>query len=454
MELNMSLKQTTILSPHMIQSMEVLQMGTQELLKYIQTQIQENPVLEVSDQYNRKDEFSSLCRKLEWLEYTDVQNHSYRYCDDDTEKADPVSNYGSTDEWEENLSLFLLSQLPMKRLHPQLEAAAKLIIESLNCNGYLDEDLDALTASQGCPLRLAQAALRLVQSLEPAGVGARDLSECLLLQLERRGKKGSLAEYIARDYLGALARNRYGYIAKQLVADLCEVRKACDLIRSLNPKPGSGFSARENLIYIIPDIIVVSFCNHFELLTNDFYFPSLSISTYYRSLMKDSADNEVKDYLSNKMRQASWVVKSIEQRRSTLMGCAQCILDLQEPFFRYGPGHLVPMTLVDVAARLGTHESTVSRALRDKYIQCSMGIYPLNYFFSRGLGTPSEAASPDAAKALLKKLIAGENKKKPLSDQMLTDLMAREGIRLSRRTVAKYRDELGLPSTAGRKAFE
>jgi RNA polymerase sigma-54 factor len=460
MDLNMSVKQSMVLSPQMVQSMEILQMGSQELLEYIEGIMQENPALEIAEKRDdKKDEFSVLRRKLEWLDSTDVHERSYHY-DDDAEKPDPVSNYGSAEQWEEHLCQFLLSQLPEKKLPPLLEAAAKLIIESLNENGYLDEDLSTLIAPLGCPPELAQEALRLVQSLEPAGVGARNVSECICLQLERLGEEGTLADRIAKEYLDALSRSRYGFIAKALGADPCDVHAACELIRSLHPKPGSGFYPHENPVYITPDIIVVCNRDSFELLTNDHYFPTLSISGYYKSLMKDSTEKEVKDYLTDKMHQAKWVIKSIEQRRSTLLQCAQCILELQEPFFRHGVGHLAPMSLADVAARLGIHESTVSRALKDKYIQCSRGVYPLNYFFSRGLGCADSAgggesgASPDTAKALLKKLIANEDKKKPLSDQKLSALMEQDGVMLSRRTVAKYRDELGIPGTTGRKAYE
>ena len=178
-------------------------------------------------------------------------------------------------------------------------------------------------------------------------------------------------------------------------------------------------------------------------------------------MLKSTEDNEVKDYLMGKVRQAKWVVHSIEQRRSTLLRCAECILELQEEFFRRGPGHLKPMCLADIAQKVGVHESTVSRTVRDKYLQCASGVYPLSYFFSRSLGAPAarpgteeNASSPDFAKALLKKLIGGEDKHKPLSDQKLCERMAREGCELSRRTVAKYRDELGIPSTTGRKQYE
>ena len=274
-------------------------------------------------------------------------------------------------------------------------------------------------------------------------------------QLLRRHEGDTLALQIVDHWLDALSKNRYNLIARALEVSQEEVRTACELIRSLNPRPGTGFASRENLTYITPDVIVVSFPDHFELLTNDYFFPTLNISSYYCRLLKESDDAEVKDYLTGKVRQAKWVVRSIDQRRSTLMECAKCILELQEPFFRKGPGHLIPLSLADVAGRLGVHESTVSRSVKDKYIQCSMGVYPLSYFFSRSLGDRAGggSSSPDFAKAMIKRLIAAEDKRKPLSDQKLCALMAQEGCELSRRTVAKYRDELNIPSTTGRRQY-
>lgn len=452
----MSQKQTQSLSPQMVQSMEVLQMGSQELLEYIEEAVQENPVLEPEENYDKQDEFSILRRKLEWLESTDPQNRYYHQ--QDTEEEDsPLHNYGTTEDSDENLYYYVLSQLRVLELDAPVMACAEFLVENLNQSGWLDEDLASLAADLGQPEALLEQALRVVQTLEPAGVGARDLSECLRLQLERRAPVNALAVQIAQSQLEALSKSRYGLIARELKAGPEEVREACELIRSLNPRPGTGFAARENLTYINPDIIVVSFPDHFELLTNDYFFPTLNISSYYTRLMKESDENEVKEYLSGKVRQAKWMVRAIEQRRSTLMSCAECILDLQEAFFRKGPGHLVPLSLADVAERIGVHESTVSRAVKDKYIQCSMGVYPLSYFFSRSLGPTlhgGDAASPDAAKALLKKLIAEEDKRKPLSDQKLCERMSAQGCALSRRTVAKYRDELHIPSTTGRKQYE
>ena len=461
MELSMSMKQTQTLSPQMMQSMEILQMGSQELLEYIQDQVQENPVLEMEEKYGKGDDTAVLQRKLEWLESTDAQNRYYHQQDTEDDEKDPISNYGTVDEREENLYLYVLSQLEVMDLEPELLPVGRFLVESLNQNGWLDESVEDLAEELGKPVEEVEKALAAVQSLEPAGVGARNLSECLVLQLQRRHEDSELAIRIARDYLDPLSKSRYGLIAKSLGVCQEEVRTACDLIRTLNPRPGGGFAARENLVYINPDLSVVNFPDHFELLTNDYFFPDLNISGYYCRMLKSTEDNEVKDYLMGKVRQAKWVVHSIEQRRSTLLRCAECILELQEEFFRRGPGHLKPMCLADIAQKVGVHESTVSRTVRDKYLQCASGVYPLSYFFSRSLGAPAarpgteeNASSPDFAKALLKKLIGGEDKHKPLSDQKLCERMAREGCELSRRTVAKYRDELGIPSTTGRKQYE
>lgn len=461
MELSMSMKQTQTLSPQMMQSMEILQMGSQELLEYIQDQVQENPVLEVEEKYGKGDDTAVLQRKLEWLESTDAQNRYYHQQDTEDDEKDPISNYGTVDEREENLYLYVLSQLEVMDLEPELLPVGRFLVESLNQNGWLDESVEDLAEELAKPVELVEKALAAVQSLEPAGVGARNLSECLVLQLQRRHEDSGLAIRIARDFLDPLSKSRYGLIAKSLGVCQEEVRTACDLIRTLNPRPGGGFAARENLVYINPDLFVVNFPDHFELLTNDYFFPNLNISGYYCRMLKSTEDNEVKDYLMGKVRQAKWVVHSIEQRRSTLLRCAECILEFQEEFFRRGPGHLKPMCLADIAQKVGVHESTVSRTVRDKYLQCASGVYPLSYFFSRSLGAPAarpgteeNASSPDFAKALLKRLIGGEDKRKPLSDQKLSELMSQEGCALSRRTVAKYRDELGIPSTTGRKQYE
>ncbi|HPE16938.1 MAG TPA: RNA polymerase sigma-54 factor, partial [Oscillospiraceae bacterium] len=231
------------------------------------------------------------------------------------------------------------------------------------------------------------------------------------------------------------------------------VYAACHQIRALDPRPGSRFGNDAPPVYIRPDLVVRKTETGFEVTMNDGYLPRLGISGYYNRLASETNDESVRDYLSLKIRQAQWVLNGIEQRRATLLGCAKEIVTRQGAFFRRGRGHLTPMTQAELAEILGVHESTVSRTIRGKYLQCCFGIFPLDFFFSRALadGCGGEV-SAEAAKERIRALVADENPKKPLSDQRLSDLLAEEGIALSRRTVAKYRDELGISNTAGRRA--
>lgn len=452
MDLGLNLKQTQTLSPQMMQAMEILQMGSQELLDYIQETVQENPVLESveSKQPQESQEDALLRRKLEWLESTDVQNRWYHQ-EDAKDLSETVMGASGVEPDEDSLYYYLRSQIRFETLSSQLSAAVECILESLSGNGYLDEPCEKLAQEAGLPAEVLEQALELVQGLEPVGVGARSLSECLCLQLVRHGQTG-LPLTIARDYLEAVGKDRYNLIARETGADRDEVQRACRLIRSLNPKPGAGFAPREVLGYITPDLVVVSFEDHFEILSNDYYFPTLKVSSYYHQLMKNTDEAQVRDYLTSKLRQAKWVVRSVEQRRSTLLSCANCIVERQEAFFRHGPGHLRPMTLTDVATELEVHESTISRAVKDKYLQCAHGVFPLGYFFSRALSaSDGDSVSAVQAKLALKELVDGEDKGKPLSDQKLCDLLTAKGIEISRRTVAKYRGEMGIASTARRK---
>ena len=286
MELNMNLKQTQsqTLSPQMMQAMEILQMGSQELLEYIEETVQENPVLEMDENAAAGDSFELMRRKLEWLESTDVQNRSY-YQQDSDEDTDPLANYGGVENGEEDLYRYLFSQLHLLELDAPLMAACEFVVESLDKNGWLDEPDSTLAVACGCTEELMARAVAAVQELEPAGIAARSLAECLHLQLARRGEEEGLAREIVDGYLDALAKNRLSLIARELKADMDDVLEACALVRSLNPRPASGFSAREHLTYINPDIIVVSFPDHFELLTNDYFFPSLRLSSYYQGLL-------------------------------------------------------------------------------------------------------------------------------------------------------------------------
>jgi len=456
MELNLHIKQSQTLSPQMLQSIKILQMGTQELSEYIEKTVQENPTLEVLMPPEPEQGFSAMRKKLEWLDGADRQE-KYSRAKPFERNGELPSDYKTEGIFEETLYDYLFAQLQGLELTPEQTAAVHCIVESLNPAGLLDESLDVLAKAFHTNVRSLREALQIVQQLEPAGVGARSLIESLLLQLQRLDEDTVLAERIVSDHLPLLAKNWYSQMARLLSVSGEEVRKACEQIRSLNPKPGSGFAVREQPHYIVPDLLVEVFPDRMELTSNDRYLPSLQISSYYKSLMAETQDDEVKEYLSGKLQQAQWVMKSIEQRRSTLLRCVECILNWQEPFFRSGTERLRPMKLSDIASRLEIHESTVSRAIKGKYLQCPWGVYPLSHFFMRSLGSASEeqaVITAESVKALLKEMISGEDKRKPFSDQKLCDWLVGKGCPISRRTVAKYRDELGIPPAGGRKVYE
>lgn len=434
------------LSPQAMQNLEVLQMGSQQLLEYIERLAEENPTVEVAEEYNRKDEYEQFRLKLQWLRSTDVQNKIY-YRMDNEDSYDPLANVSVSGE--DTLSDYLKSQLGTAKIEENIKRAALYVIDSLDENGYLCETEEEIAQLSGCAAFEAEAAVRLVRQMEPAGVGCGNLSECLYYQLRRLPGDTRLAQRIVRNHLNALGKNQYAHIARKLEATEEQVHDACNLIRTLNPLPGSGFGNRRRPVYIIPDLFLVSFQDHFELLTNDYYFPSIKISKFYNDLYRGTKDKEVKAYLTDKLKQSRWVIKSIEQRKSMILKCAEVIVRRQESFFRQGIGNLKPMSLADIAEELEVHESTVSRALKDKYIQCSSGVYPLSHFFSRGLGSGS--VSPDRAQARIREIIQGEDSKTPLSDAKISELLQNEGIEISRRTVAKYRDALGIGSTAARR---
>ena len=294
MELGLDLKQTQTLSPQMMQAMEILQMGSQELLEYIQEAVQENPVLEAEDtrQPQESPEDALLRRKLEWLASTDVQNRWYHQ-EDAQDLSDLAVGATGADPGEESLYYYLRAQVRFEQLPEPLARAVECVLESLNGNGWLDEPEADLATHAGVDEGVIRQAVELVQALEPPGVAARTLSECLVLQLDRRGEHG-LPMTIARDYLEAMGRDRYNLIARATGASREEIQAACQVIRSLDPRPGASFAPREALGYITPDLVVVSFEDHFEILANDYFFPTLKVSAYYHQLMRTTDEAQVR----------------------------------------------------------------------------------------------------------------------------------------------------------------
>lgn len=470
MELKVELAQKQMLSQHMVQSMEILQMSAQELEEYIEGLSLENPVIELEDSYQYEADHKAasrqedLQRKLDWLESTDLQNKVY-YQEERGEESSQ-ENWHDSRQTEEDLQEYLLSQLLFVDYSKQDRAVIEFLIQSLDQRGYFTEEISFVAQYFGVSEEHVEELLRDIQALDPAGAGARNLQECLLLQLRRKresllvresAQEESLAETLVRYHMEDIAKNHLHGIMKELHVSMEEIQASCEEIRSLNPKPGSSFSSREQLRYISPDAVVVKLEEQFEILVNEYQYPQFSISGYYQEMLKNTTDGETREYLQKKVQQAEWVQNCITQRSSTLLRVMRVLVEKQNEFFQYGPGHKRPMRLMDVAKELDIHESTVSRTLRGKYLQCAWGVFPLNYFLTsiavRSAGQ-NEEKTPEQVKKMIQKVVDGEDKKKPYSDQAISEKLKEYDVEISRRTVNKYRQEMNLPDKSGRKQWE
>lgn len=440
--LKAELRQQLKLSPQLLQSMEILQMNSQELLEYLGRLTEENPLLEQEESASLRDAYEDLRRRASWID-GGVYGATFAHA----ENAPPER--GAADRDLESLAAFLRDQLERRRLPKPLLALTTYIAELVDEDGYLDAaDLDGLRELK-IPDALIRQALETVQSLDPAGVGARDLSECLLLQLARRENVPQAVTDIAARFLPELGKRRYGVISRELGLSVAEVQAAEQVIASLDPHPGRAFQPAEPPVYIRPDVFIVELDGALTVVLNEYYLPRISISPYYTRLLKESDERETREYLRQKMQQAKWLLTSLDRRGGTLRRCAEAILEAQRPFFAGETRELAPMSLLTLSEALDLHPSTISRAARDKYLQCRQGTYPLRYFFSRAVG--EEGCSQQAVKQRLLALVRQEDPRRPLSDQRICELLAEDGVHVARRTVAKYRMELRLPSSSARR---
>lgn len=453
MDLVLNTSQKLVLSQRMLQSTEILQMSSQELLEYIKKLSVENPVVEYEEKNETDDEKYDLLRqKLEWLNSCDDRNRFYYVKEKEFENSNDMWAY--TNGGHENLKEYLISQINVLKLEPKLLFAAKYIIECIDPNGYFYEDIKSISRQINIKENTVKEALCLVQTLEPLGVGARSLKECLLIQMKRLENNNVLAKNIIENDLELLAKNKLHLIARKYKVSMDEVQEASRLIKSLNPKPGNSFFSEDCLEYITPDVVVVKSSDEYEIILNDYFFPNITINNYYKNIISRDSAGSTKEYVYDKIKQAEWAMKCISRRNATLFKTLEIIINLQREFFDKGQGNLNPMKLSDVAERIKMHESTVSRAVRDKYLQCSWGIFPLSYFFTNGMSTDSEKeVTPERIKIVIKEIIEKENKKSPLSDRCITEKLNDMGINISRRTVTKYREASSIMSAAGRRGY-
>lgn len=448
MNLEQTLKQVGILSPQLIQSIEILQMSTHELEHYLQQLSLENPVMELEAVREPSEKSTEdFGKMLQWLEDNDRQNAFYLRSDADETDFEPLYMAGTDGGLEPDLYTHLKNQLDSHHAKDPARPAAKFIAGCLDDTGYLTCTTQSLAVDAAVSEQSMRDGLTLLQKLDPPGVGATDLSECLVLQLNRLGIRGCALE-IASNHLDELSRVRYKLISTKLGVSLEKVTEAAEIIRKLEPRPGEAFKRFAPPSTVVPDIFVTEQQDgKLVVSSNANTMPTLRISSYYKKLYSETAEPEVKEYLDEKMRQVRFAIRSVSQRGSTLVECGRRIVARQEHFFRTGDANLIPMTHADLAEDLEINNSTVSRAVREKYLQCQHGVFPLSFFFSHAVGD----VSARSAYALLKDLIDAEDKARPLSDQKLSEKLVESGCRISRRTVAKYRSELNIPDTTRRR---
>ena len=461
---NLSLQQ--VLAPQLQQSLLILQAPLLELRNLVQQEMETNPVLEelateinseehedtkTTEEEDFKEEFDQLAKlDDEWRDYM-AQSSSYSgRSQEDEEKRQFFFDSIVT---EETLQQHLMGQLNQTALNGDDRKTAELIIGNIDDSGFLQATPEEMSMNTGIAQESFEHMLTLVQSFYPPGVGARDLRDCLLIQLKRQGKQSSLEYKIISEHMQDLGKRRFPEIARRMGISVEQVQKCANCIAQLDPKPGQVFAeAPQN--YVLPDVTVEKVDGEYQITLNGEQIPLLRISNTYKDIMsQDGNGSEVKDYIRDKIRSGKFLIKSIHQRQQTISNIAHQIVARQREFLDQGSAHLKPMTRVQIADAVGVHETTVSRAISGKYMSTAQGVFEMKYFFTPGYQTTAgESMSNTSVKEAIMDLVKGENSSSPLSDKEIVEILSERGIPIARRTVAKYRTELNiLPSNMRRK---
>ncbi len=478
-----SMRQEMKVNPRLYQAMDLLYMPLLDLQQHLQQELLINPFLELVPE----DEDNESEDGVETLEVATAEEQKADSTDEmDWQKIleDGFETGGRKEEYEEreyiepvtvmsrDLMDHLRDQVQMLELTSRQEYLADEFVGNINEDGYLACDLGEILKCVNMEVvRIAEEAeidiselpmytleevealLPIIQQLDPPGVGARNLRECLLLQLAQQGLEESVAYALVRDGFDELIGHRWSEMAKRFGIPVSEVQAVADQIAKLDPKPGLKY-APDNEHYIIPDLVVDKVDGRYVVYLNDGNLPRLKLSRTYQDIARDKKkyDAESKDFIANKMNSAHWMIQAIEQRRQTMLKVMNYIVERQRDFFEKGVQHLKPLTLREVAEVIGMHESTVSRVTNEKFVQTPRGVLPLKFFFSSGLSTTDgDDVSARGIKDQIKKLVDGEDAKDPLTDQAIVDILKQGGVVIARRTVAKYRDQLGVLSARMRK---
>jgi len=473
MRQQMKLTQQLVMTPQLQQAIKLLQLSRLELQDLVQQELEENPILdetveqenikeleqveiqelepaplEESERFKEVTAGSETIREMDWDSYLDGYNYSSgeQYSDDEDRPSfeNLLTKKGTLVDhlmWQLNLSKFEENEIKV----------GVEIIGNIDDDGYLRSTVEDIARSCELSEETTEYVLRRIQDFDPPGVAARDLRECLLIQVQQLGMQGSIVDFILRDHLKDLETRRYKQISRTLGVSIPDILTAAKVISGLDPQPGHIF-AHDDVQYISPDIFVYKVGDDYVVTLNDEGLPMLRINPYYSESRVKEMDAGTGEYVSDKMRSAIWLIKSIHQRQRTIFKAAKSIVKFQREFFEKGIEFLRPLVLRDVAEDIGMHESTISRVTTNKYMHTPQGIFEMKYFFNSAISiNGGDFIASESVKRKIKELIEAEDPKKPLSDQTLAEILAAGSINIARRTVTKYREMLRLGSSSERK---
>ncbi|MFA5845632.1 MAG: RNA polymerase factor sigma-54 [Thermodesulfovibrionales bacterium] len=481
-KLELRLSQKLVLTPQLQMAIKLLQMPQLELSQTLTQELVENPFLEEVVEDTKEELTREEVESMEVQEETDdaesplervmsAENLSRFTVDEYFEErssdgrdlgyftpgTDAPPSFEQFVNQSPDIYDHLLWQLRLSDVAEEIRQVGEVVIGNIDENGYLSATDEEIAKSFNTDVVMVVKAVELVQSFDPPGIGARNLKECLLLQLRLLGLTGSLAEKIILSDMEELRKKNYHQIARQHSAPLNDVLAAVKVIEGLEPKPARNFSGA-GTNYVVPDVFIVKNDEGYQIILNDERLPRLRINSYYKKLLlqKSSFSKEERQFLDEKLRSATWLLKSLDQRNRTIYRVTESIINFQRDFFDGNVQNLKPLNLRNVALDLGLHESTISRVTSNKYMSCGHGVFCFKFFFSSALQSQgnTEGVSSTSVKDLIKKIVSEEDTKKPLSDQIIVGMLKNSDVTIARRTVAKYREELKIPSQNQRRRFD
>lgn len=481
--LNVKLQQQLVMTPQLQQAIKLLALSRLELIDHVREEMETNPALDEElrpdldtlkeeaaiqgadpkqpveatpepDTQNEVVGNAENADDIDWKEWLDSYNSSAPLGKSPKAPAEDLPTIEQTLSVEATLQEHLLMQVGELSWVPADQQIANEIVGALDERGFLSgvRPVEEIAIRLEVSVAHVERVLQQIQALEPAGIAARDVRECLLIQLRRDGHQGTLAERLVRDYIEELENRNYQQIAREEEVSLEEIGVALRVVQALEPRPARNFSGQDS-IYITPDIYVTRVGDEFVIQQNEDGMPKLRVSHYYSAALKGGMNGEAKTYVQEKLRSAEWLIRSIYQRQHTIYRVTESILKFQREFFEKGVEHLKPLILRDIAEDIGMHESTISRVTTNKYVDTPQGIFELKYFFNSSIGRSGDAGdmASVSVKHKIKQLIESEDKKRPYSDQAIVNLLKKEDIKIARRTVAKYREAMGILSSAKRR---